>query len=294
MHILVVDDDEFLLRKLDMELKDMGHDVRTAGSVAQARLLVQGRARTFDLVLTDVRMPDECGLSLVEHLHEAGHSGAIAIMSAYADMDMTIAALRLHAVDFLIKPVTDAALHDLIERAHNLRGSGLRKQMLELPVMDDRQTLILPTGRDWIGDLARRLTEHFSVLLLEADRDNFCLAISEALQNAVIHGNLELSSKLKEDGDWQAYEQAIQKRSGESPWRDRKVVVECHYDGRSIQLAVEDEGPGFDSSALSSPLEPDALLDAGGRGITLIWFAMDEVSWNARGNRIEMTKHVAR
>lgn len=292
MHILLVDDDSFLLRKLALNLKALGHDVQQAESVAQAKARLKDNARAFDLILTDVRMPDESGLDLVQHLQNSEHDGAIAIMSAYADIEMTIAALRLHAVDFIIKPVTDIALHDLLARTHRIKGKQEHKQTLELPVLEEFHRVVLPADRCWTGDLARRLTRHFAALLLPADLDNFCLAISEALQNAVVHGNLEISSDLRQNDDWKGYDEAINQRLKQAPFCDRKVTVESRYDGHCIRITVQDEGPGFDRSSLSSPLDPDALLNANGRGITLMWFAMDDVQWNDAGNRVEMTKIV--
>lgn len=77
-------------------------------------------ARHFDVVLTDVRMPDQDGISLVTELKERYPDTQYVLMTAFSAIDDTIAAIRLGVADYLRKPFTDqelvAALHRCLER----------------------------------------------------------------------------------------------------------------------------------------------------------------------------------
>jgi len=91
------------------------------------------------------------------------------------------------------------------------------------------------------------------------------LALLEALNNAVIHGNCMDGHKL--------------------------VHVRCRCDsGRGISLVVKDQGQGFDPNAVPNPLSPENLSADHGRGIWLMRVAMDEVSFQNRGTEVHMRK----
>ena len=91
------------------------------------------------------------------------------------------------------------------------------------------------------------------------------MAIREALANAVVHGN------------------------GENPGKQVQVECRCYMDGE-VSITVRDEGPGFDSSAVSDPTTPESRLVDHGRGIYLMRTLMDEVSFEESGVVVYMRK----
>ncbi len=99
--IWIVDDDRGVRFVLAEALRDAGLAVREFGEVASVRAALRdGRPA---LLLTDVRMPGEDGLSLLVELQEQG-IGPVIVMSAYTDVATTAAAYRAGAVDYLAKP----------------------------------------------------------------------------------------------------------------------------------------------------------------------------------------------
>ncbi len=99
--IWIVDDDRGIRFVLAEALRDAGLTVREFGDVSSVRDAL-GKARPT-LLLTDVRMPGEDGLSLLAELQEQG-IGPVIVMSAYTDVATTAAAYRAGAVDYLAKP----------------------------------------------------------------------------------------------------------------------------------------------------------------------------------------------
>ena len=91
------------------------------------------------------------------------------------------------------------------------------------------------------------------------------MAIREALANAVVHGN------------------------GENADKHVQVECRCYMDGE-IWISVRDEGPGFDSSAVSDPTTPESRLVDHGRGIYLMRTLMDEVCFEENGVVVYMRK----
>ena len=100
--ILVADDEEEIRYMLRLHLDREGFEVETAddGTEALARL----DAESFDCVLCDLVMPDTSGLQLLEALRDVGDATPVILMSAHADVDTALQAVKLGAVDYIPKP----------------------------------------------------------------------------------------------------------------------------------------------------------------------------------------------
>ena len=122
-----------------------------------------------------------------------------------------------------------------------------------------------------------------------ADRVRLGVGLGEALANAMFHGNLELSSSLRE-ADADAYHHLAETRRRESPYQDRRIEIEVRLARGKAVFVIRDEGPGFDPAALPDPTDPANLEKVTGRGILLMQAFMDHVDFNARGNEVTMVK----
>jgi DNA-binding NtrC family response regulator len=124
--ILLVDDEEKLLRHLGRALRDEGHEVVTAQRASDAQEMLQ--ARPFDVLVVDNRMPGKTGLELIRELQAAGEPGdrpQILLMTAHATLESAIEAMRLGAFDYLQKPFEVEELLVTVARAlehHRLRS----------------------------------------------------------------------------------------------------------------------------------------------------------------------------
>jgi len=111
----------------------------------------------------------------------------------------------------------------------------------------------------------------------------------EALLNAMQHGNLEMSSELKEK-DERGFQTLLQQRRREKPYLTRRVYVTARESPAEATYVIRDEGPGFDPSKLPDPTDPSNLDRVSGRGLLLIRTFMDKVHHNTNGNEITMVK----
>lgn len=128
--VLVVDDDADTVEELSDLVRTMGYPVRKARDPGLALNMVAD-SPDIGVVLLDLRMPRLDGLSLATRLARAGtgNSPQFIFMSGRATIDDTIAAVRLDAVDFLVKPVEQKALSRALARANDLI-SGRRRDLL--------------------------------------------------------------------------------------------------------------------------------------------------------------------
>jgi len=102
-HILVVDDEPDLRTLYELTLLREGYQVATAGDLQQARLLLA--EHDFDVVITDMRLPDGVGLSLITELKAAQRSERCVVITAYGSAENAVEALKGGAFDYLTKPV---------------------------------------------------------------------------------------------------------------------------------------------------------------------------------------------
>ncbi|HZI82395.1 MAG TPA: sigma-54 dependent transcriptional regulator [Casimicrobiaceae bacterium] len=113
--VLVIDDEPDLLELLELTLSRMGLDTTRAQSVAEAIRMLDGQS--FDLCLTDMRLPDGEGLRVVEHITEKGLDVPVAVITAYGSAENAVAALKAGAFDYLAKPVALEQLRALVKQA---------------------------------------------------------------------------------------------------------------------------------------------------------------------------------
>ncbi len=113
-HILIVDDDPLIRQGLERLLTRQGYQVTSADSVAAARLLLARGG--FDLVLTDLQMPDEDGLVLLREIRQRFPTLPAVMLTAHGTMDVVVQAMRAGANDFLTKPYTMGELLSIVRR----------------------------------------------------------------------------------------------------------------------------------------------------------------------------------
>ena len=130
--VLVVDDEPGMRNFLLKTLAPRTAQVLGAGSAEEAEeLLAQHR---FDLLILDIALPGKSGIQLLKELRERGHHGEVVLITAFADLDTAIEALRAGAADFLLKPfrVTQVlnAFRRCMERARLMRENRLLRRAL--------------------------------------------------------------------------------------------------------------------------------------------------------------------
>src|SRR6476659_11040258 len=113
--VLRVDDEPDLLELLELTLSRMGLDTTRAETVGEAIGLLD--SESFDLCLTDMRLPDGPGLRVVEHINQKGLDLPVAVITAYGSAENAVAALKAGAFDYLAKPVALEQLRALVKQA---------------------------------------------------------------------------------------------------------------------------------------------------------------------------------
>jgi two-component system response regulator PilR (NtrC family) len=120
--VLVVDDEPDLLELVSLTLSRMSFRTRTAADLATARKLL--KSESFDLCLTDMRLPDGDGLDLVAWIQENRATVPVAVITAHGNVESAVRALKLGAFDFVSKPLDLGVLRKLVGNAVKLRATS--------------------------------------------------------------------------------------------------------------------------------------------------------------------------
>ena len=113
--VLVVDDNEFVLEATRLVLKAHGCLVIPCGDPGEAISKIQ--ENNVEAVLTDIKMPNISGIDLLERIHTHDNDLPVILMTAYADLDVAVDAIKKDAFDFIIKPYKPEYLVHSVEKA---------------------------------------------------------------------------------------------------------------------------------------------------------------------------------
>lgn len=122
--ILVVDDEPGMVSFLQRALTQRYGKVDTGDSVETAAPLLQ--RQLYDLIILDISLPGISGIDWLHELRQEGYAGDVVLITAYADLDTAIDALRAGAADFLLKPFSVAQMLNSVERC--FERSRLRRE----------------------------------------------------------------------------------------------------------------------------------------------------------------------
>lgn len=159
--ILVVDDDITFALMLRTWLSKRGFGVETASSVAAARTALA--AGGFSLVLSDMRLPDEDGIALLQWMAGAGVVAPVIVMTSYAEIQNAVRCMKLGACDYVAKPVNPDELLKKIREAldASVQAAPAVKSVQKAGGNAAGQPLNYIEGR---SDAARQLYEHIRLV----------------------------------------------------------------------------------------------------------------------------------
>jgi CheY-like chemotaxis protein/anti-sigma regulatory factor (Ser/Thr protein kinase) len=273
--VLIVDDDQevHVLVKSMLKGTDWWIESALGGEEALARL----KDQPFEIVLTDILMPDIDGLTLLNRIHDLRPDTRVLVMTAFNRPDRVAGSMRGQAAGYLAKPFSK-------EKLINSLADALvwRMQPDDIEVISDRPNWISVKARCKL-ETADRLIQFFQELPADLDtaqRELASTAFRELLINAVEHGG----------------------------HLDPEQKVELHFvrTKRSIVYYVRDPGEGFSldkipHAAISHPddaafahteVRREMGIRPGGFGLLLLQNFADELLYSAKGNEAILIKYL--
>jgi serine/threonine-protein kinase RsbW len=258
--ILIVDNNEGFCTTLEQALSGLGHEVVAAGNRDEA--LARADLDGFDLIISDLT---EDANSETQSISEVQRKRLFTPIPANgARPPGIVKAFKMGAANFLRLPYNRDELRTIVEQTLSYKLQCDDDPAL-LPQVHEMIEFELPSDLGLMNGVLQYLLERVSRIgVIKPERSNLFIALDEAFVNAVKHGNKNDPAKL--------------------------LRVTAELSATEACFTVEDEGQGFNVQEIPDPRDPANLFKTSGRGVLLIYNIMDEVEYNALGNRVKMVK----
>ena len=175
-----------------------------------------------------------------------------------------VRAFKMGAANYLRLPYNREELREIVEQTLSYKLRYVDDPRL-LSHLHEKIEFELPSDLGLMSGVLEYLQDRVAKLgLIRPERSNLFVALDEAFVNAVKHGNKNDPTKL--------------------------LKITAELSSKEASFTVEDEGEGFDIREIPDPCDPANLFKTSGRGVLLIYNIMDEVEYNAQGNRVKMVK----
>ncbi len=261
-------------------------------------LLDAASKKEFDVILTDLQMPQMNGLEVVRRIRLQSPQQPIIVVTGSANVQDVVTSLREGASDILFKPFDMEVLRNSVERIVQSRRRASGDERTAYSFLESESTVLnIP-----VSELAKM---NYSVGLVEKlaragtiDRTlklRLQLAIQEAIANSLEHGSLELQSSWKDEFDDEGRDKFSlikTQRLADPHYGARKIRIATNYKNCRLEISIRDEGKGFGLRE-NAPLDTDGRpVRCYGRGLAIITGTMDEVSFGHQGAEIVMVKYL--
>ena len=243
-------------------------------------------------MISDLIMPEMDGLELVAAARIKFPLVPVILMTSKGSEEIAVQALQAGAASYVPKRRLANQLLETLHKVVEVSGPQRAYTRLLGCLVQSEYTFLLNNDSTLFRPLVTYLQESVTHLGLGdvAERTRLGVALEEALANALYHGNLEVSSALREDDDRGRTTRWSSSAVRQSPYRDRRIHVEAKLSREQAVFVIRDEGCGFDPALLPDPTDPANLEKSSGRGVLLMRTFMDEVCYNTVGNQVTLRK----
>jgi len=276
VRVLVAEDDMRIRTVLERFLGRAGYAVTAVVDGRQA-IEALDREEPFDLVLTDINMPEVGGEELLREVKRRDARLPVVVLTARSDPELITECFKNDAYRYLCKPFTRDDLLRVVEAALEEAAARSPEEVERVQIADDAEEgwveLTAPNRQEYLDRFQDFCDRLLASRLDERAHNELKIAVQEIGQNAIEWGNrldiertIRLSYKLQED---------------------------------RILIRIADEGEGFDPGVVPDPtVDPIQMIQnreaagkrPGGFGIHLVRKVMDTVTYNDRGNIVTMEK----
>jgi CheY-like chemotaxis protein len=293
--ILVAEDSPTQTVQIRGLLEEAGYEVDVVATGRQALHRLE-KGEVYDLILTDMMMPEMDGLQLVRAVRVHFPGTPVILMTGQGTDALAVEALEDGAAGYVPKSQMHLRLVDelaqvlhatRVDRSYEILLSCLTRNEFTFELRNDVSLI------DPLVDLMLQVMAGMG-LCDSTGRVRVGLALEHAILNAMYRGNLEISAEemlnTRELLLCGPTPSLVEQRLEAAPYRNRRVHLEVSMSPEAARFVIRDEGRGFDTSRVPKPGDPDALETQGGHGLLLMQTFMDEVTFNAAGNEVTMLK----
>lgn len=290
---LVIEPESETASTLEALAVQRGYRVQRISSTGEASVVFGQEAPALSFLGIDIAT--DKSLKAIASLHDLAPGTPLLVISERTDPQAIRLALSYGASNVIQRPLDSHEVGFVLDRFYRF-AQARTTGAAAFAIGGKRATELSFRARPGllshvIAFLTEELQEHFPEQ--QGPVADVKLALYEAFANAMEHGNLGISfeEKTAAMGTPDGIRTLIEGRLEDPDLARRRVFVRVEYDPDTVGYIIRDEGSGFDvPRRLSLPMAETTALH--GRGLKMIEFYMDDVSWNDAGNELRMDKRV--
>jgi len=160
-NILIIEDDAAFCKMLQKFLSKHHHQVSMSFSAADAKSKLSEMA--YDVVLTDVRLPNYDGIQLLSDIKKRNPHTQVILMTGYAEVSAAVKAMKKGAFDYISKPFTPTAIVELVENAIHSKGVDTKEVPASKPLLKS-QSQAKAKNITGVSEASLKLQEHIALV----------------------------------------------------------------------------------------------------------------------------------
>lgn len=291
--VLIVDDSEVDRRLVGGLLpKDLEWLVEFADNGVEA--LEKMRLSLPDVVITDMLMPQMDGMELVSNIRVDYPHVPVILITGHGNEGLAVEALEKGATSYVPKQALAEKLQETVEQVLAVAKADRSYSRLISCLKNTQYTFVLDNDPALVPPLVDLLQQILAGMRCcdATERMHAGIALEEALLNAVLAGNLEMTGDQVREARNQLRQgyvsDLVRTRGMQPPFASRVAHVHANIGLDKAEFVIRDEGPGFDIRTVPNPRSPETIDQRAGRGLVLMTNFMDEIRFNATGNEVTM------
>ncbi len=263
--ILIIDDEEDIRSSLAEIVEQLNLTPFSAQDGLEALNVLS--SQKIDLIITDLMMPNMDGLKFIVKSRELNPSIPIAVISGYGDAKNAAFALTRGAFNFITKPFTIKDVENVIRKGLRLRELSLGTNKL-LQNIRHQTEIVIPSFPHLLPSVTYYIVKECQWRGIDNEDilNNVSVCTDELLTNALMHGNKNNPEK--------------------------KISATLNFDAQKFSLTIKDEGEGFDAKKFARQLQGNQIDIPTRRGLFIVEYLMDELSFNKKGNEITASMYL--
>ncbi|OHD54534.1 MAG: hypothetical protein A2Y33_05050 [Spirochaetes bacterium GWF1_51_8] len=292
LRVLIVDDEPPICSMVQrfLVMNNYESDFANNGKEAMAKI----QSGDYHIVLTDIKMPEMDGLTLMKVAKGLKPDLIFVVMSGYGTLESAIECMKMGALNFIKKPISIVELIATIKKAEDIvfnRNVPIKMKSF-LKTIDKEIEITTKALNENLEMIVNYLTGELKELgYKKLSVDNITMALYEALSNAIEHGNLRLKKEISRENKVDVLEMFLKEKMDKlkiDEFAKMKIGIRYIYNPSKIEFIVSDEGPGFNYQDFLKQLDQNIYSESLNKGIFLIKHVVDEMKFNEKGNQLHM------
>lgn len=205
-NVLIVDDEQLMLKYLTNSIPSLCSNFQVTGSATDGLEAIDLiKKQSFDLVITDIRMPEVDGLALIKYIYERSPLTKIITISGYNEFEYARTAIKYQVTDYLLKPLSDDSLKEVLWRVSDQLDQAqpskyqvicdsisnmeprLLKQKLLSAILDGDSNLIYLLFSEFDKQEEVLTDTYYAIIIFSIDEIKLQLQVNNSLEISSFH-----------------------------------------------------------------------------------------------------------